>query len=82
MRDTREIQTEPVRGGKKTESEAGVELRRNQFQPVAVAELAGVVGGRRWYGFSSTPTLQGDVDGTANDDDGDGEDEVVTRSFA
>ncbi len=45
MRDTREIQTEPVRGGKKTESEAGVELRRNQFQPAPVAELAGVVGG-------------------------------------
>ncbi len=46
MRDTREIQTEPVRGGKKIESEAGVELRRNQFQPVPVAELAGVLGGR------------------------------------
>ncbi len=45
MRDTREIQTEPVRGGNKTESKAGVEFSRNQFQPVAVAELAGVVGG-------------------------------------
>ncbi len=47
MRDTREIQTEPVQAGKKTESEAGVEFRRNHFQPVALAELAGVGGGSR-----------------------------------